>query len=188
MKKITIDENFVNNDKLSVNAKFLYIIMNLNNKDGVIEVKTMCALINKSTDTVYLILKELIDYGLVEKIKQMNENGRFGSVKYKINDFFDNGSNNIILNLRKAKTYIMYDPDLNLYKIGKTININQRKLALKIKHKNILCLYFCEMDIESFVHKFHSRKRIKKEWFDLNEEDIKELLIKFNFKPYNYEI
>ena len=81
------------------------------------------------------------------------------------------------------KTYVLYDPKTELFKIGKSMSPEKRcKDINKIESKEMLLLMVCEQNIESKLHRYYKEKNIEREMFNLNSVDITELLNKFKFK------
>lgn len=80
--------------------------------------------------------------------------------------------------------YVLYNPLNNLYKIGITDNFIERL-------RNLINGSGCDMDIiivlelgyiderssfiEEKLHKYYKNKRIRGEWFSLNEKDIEDI-------------
>jgi hypothetical protein len=74
------------------------------------------------------------------------------------------------------KTYIAYSKKLDLHKIGRSKNPEQRILSLKNNHKDIELKYIININVEQSFHVHFSEKLIKvgleKEWFKLDEDDL----------------
>jgi len=70
--------------------------------------------------------------------------------------------------------YLMYDKSTGHTKIGRSFKPQQREKTL-ISDKSSIELFFvsphCESSIEKELHKIFKHKRVRGEWFDLNEED-----------------
>lgn len=75
-------------------------------------------------------------------------------------------------------TYVIKSNVLNLHKIGRTKNFEARvkSLANKIKDKNLQVIKTYDGDSEKYLHNMFSHKRVRGEWFDLNESDLSYLL------------
>lgn len=73
---------------------------------------------------------------------------------------------------RKYKTYIMKDESTGFYKIGRSVNPKYREKTLQSEKPTIRMIYFGKIDIEKSLHKRFKDKRIRGEWFDLQETDI----------------
>lgn len=85
----------------------------------------------------------------------------------------------------RTKTYIMYDNTLDLYKIGKSIDVLSRERTLMAAKPSIKCVLFCERNIESFLHKHFKSNRVRGEWFKLSPEDVLSLIEQYNFKKFS---
>ena len=85
--------------------------------------------------------------------------------------------------LEGCATYVIFNPTSKLYKIGRTKNIYKRLITLKGEYgKDIfLCLYNV-FDFESKLHFEYRDKRIFGEWFSLCEDDLLDIVIKYQFK------
>lgn len=79
------------------------------------------------------------------------------------------------------KTYLMKDSNTGYTKIGKAINPRFRERTLQSEKPSISLLAICESLIESELHEKYSEKRIRGEWFNLDENDISEIINKYNF-------
>ena len=82
----------------------------------------------------------------------------------------------------EQKTYIMFDSNTGYHKIGKSINITIRERTLQSEKPTVKLVLTCEENIESYLHKKHSKKRVRGEWFDLKADDLLELIEVYNFK------
>jgi hypothetical protein len=71
-----------------------------------------------------------------------------------------------------SKTYLMADTTNNYIKIGKSINVLYREKTLQAEKPSIEGLFYVEDDIEKLLHSLFSEKRLRGEWFNLNQEDI----------------
>jgi phage regulator Rha-like protein len=86
----------------------------------------------------------------------------------------------------KAKTikkhiYIIKNEN-NLYKIGVAKNVNKRINAIKTQSAHKIQVIFISkqiynaLKIESVIHKKYKLKRIIGEWFELNEDDVNDII------------
>lgn len=78
--------------------------------------------------------------------------------------------------------YLMYNKKTGYYKIGKSNNPSYRERTLQSQEPdiNLLCKSIGGVRLEKKLHFIFKDKRIRGEWFDLNENDIiefKKLLI-----------
>lgn len=71
------------------------------------------------------------------------------------------------------KTYLAYDN--NYYKIGRSNNPEKRVEDLKTANPAIRLLCYGEGDKEMFLHKRYDSCRVAREWFDLSEEQVREI-------------
>lgn len=75
----------------------------------------------------------------------------------------------------------------NVVKIGRTINLTNRISALKgaspheLKLMNYIQTHDC-VELEEMAHKYFSDKKIRGEWFDVNQNDVKEFAKKHHLK------
>lgn len=79
-------------------------------------------------------------------------------------------------------TYLIYDDQNGLYKIGKSNNVQNRVRALSISNQNLKLKLIHLGDIELYLHKKFAKKRVFGEWFKLTDEDICDLSTKYNFE------
>lgn len=80
------------------------------------------------------------------------------------------------------KTYIMIDHNTGFYKIGKSSNPAIREKTLQSEKPTIDIVLICEKNIESDLHSIYESKRIRGEWFNLNADDILDIIEQYNFK------
>jgi plasmid replication initiation protein len=78
--------------------------------------------------------------------------------------------NTIMDNL--IKTYLMVDTSTNYIKIGKSTNVFYREKTLQAEKPTIEGLFYVEDDIEKLLHSLFAEKRLRGEWFNLNQEDL----------------
>ena len=84
--------------------------------------------------------------------------------------------------IEQASTYIVFNPDNNLYKIGRSKNIIKRIESLKITiSNNIKFIAFKETDIEAEIHFDYHEKRMFGEWFSLSMDDVLDIANKHKF-------
>lgn len=81
--------------------------------------------------------------------------------------------------------YIIKDSVSNFYKIGKTLNLKQRLNQLKTGNPNISIIASKKTKkysiLEFHLHKKYKHKRIVCEWFNLDENDLEEIINSYNF-------
>lgn len=74
---------------------------------------------------------------------------------------------------KKVKTYLMKDCQNNLYKIGKSINPERRERTLQSEKPNIKLVKVWDNDIEKKLHKIYDKQRVRGEWFNLNQVQVR---------------
>lgn len=82
--------------------------------------------------------------------------------------------------LSKSKTYIMKDSNTGLYKIGKSINPKFREKTLQCEKPTIKMVKIFESDIEKKLHEIYSKNRVRGEWFNLNEIQLRYICTHYN--------
>lgn len=70
------------------------------------------------------------------------------------------------------QTYLMNDENTGFYKIGKSKNPKYRESTLQSEKPTINLIHVIKQDIERELHNKFSDKRIRGEWFRLNDEDV----------------
>lgn len=83
------------------------------------------------------------------------------------------------------KTYIMYDESTDLYKIGKSVDIQFREKTLAGQIPRIKTILYCKSDIERTLHIKYSCNRVRGEWFKLSSDDILDIIKEFKFISNN---
>lgn len=78
----------------------------------------------------------------------------------------------------KTSIYLMYDNNTKYYKIGRSINAKRRERTLQSEKPTIELKYTFTGNIkdESILHDKFKDKRIRGEWFNLNQTDIDYIL------------
>jgi hypothetical protein len=74
---------------------------------------------------------------------------------------------------RNYKTYIIKDLTNNIYKIGKSVNPKLREKTLQSEKPSISIIKVFDKNIENELHLKYEKQRIRGEWFNLNEIQIK---------------
>ena len=80
-------------------------------------------------------------------------------------------------------TYLLYNG--KNYKIGHSVNIKSRLVSLRTGSDTHIELIGCSVggiDLEKELHYKYSSKKIKREWFDLNNSEVQEILNIFKIK------
>ena len=79
------------------------------------------------------------------------------------------------------QTYVMVDNNTGLYKIGISRTPYKREQTLQSEKPAIKMLFFLNMNVEKDLHEKFDSKRVRGEWFALDESDL--LYIK-NLTPF----
>jgi ribosomal protein L16 Arg81 hydroxylase len=81
---------------------------------------------------------------------------------------------------KKTAIYLMYDEHTKYYKIGRSLNPTKREKTLQSEKPSIVLKYSFSgvIDDESALHDKFKDKRIRGEWFNLDELDI-DYIIKY---------
>jgi len=128
-----------------------------------------------------------IEYGITLDVAkelgmvQNNERGRqirryFIEIEkvYRTNYFIDYVNRMFLIpyfrKIFSYKTYLLRDINTEMIKIGKSINVERRFNQIKILNK----------DVELDLHHEYEHKRHIFEWFNLTENDIKNIKIKYH--------
>lgn len=74
----------------------------------------------------------------------------------------------------KQRTYLVFDG--SLYKIGKSVNPNERLKAIKSQNPKAEIIHIIGSDIESLLHNKFKDKRIHHEWFNLSKTEVNYLM------------
>lgn len=72
--------------------------------------------------------------------------------------------------------YLVGDCMTGLVKIGKTSNIKKRLTTMRTSNLNLKLLFVLPYDLEGELHLLFKDKRVEREWFKLENEDIKGIL------------
>ncbi len=78
------------------------------------------------------------------------------------------------------QTYLIRDEDAGLIKIGKSKDIYMRMKT--IGRKRLKLIAYVDRDIEVYLHKLYQSVRVKGEWFNLTDEEVKEIIKTFGFE------
>ena len=77
------------------------------------------------------------------------------------------------------KTYIIKDYNTGFYKIGKSRNPRIREKTLQSENPNIEIVKVFNNDIEKLLHDSYKQYRLRGEWFNLNNIQIKYICNKY---------
>jgi len=143
----------------------------------------VCAMLHITKPTLWNLTKE----GFIEQTKlgrkvlyteeSVNEYLKYGKISFEIKQ----KKKSIEKMNREKKTYIMIDDITKKYKIGYSVNPKYREGTLQSEKPSIHLLYYSPLFVEQQIHKEYASKRIRGEWFDLTEDDIKNIVEKYNF-------
>ncbi len=82
-------------------------------------------------------------------------------------------------------TYMMFDG--RYYKLGQSSNVKKRFLSLRIANPEIKIICFGRGITEKNLHDEYETKRIKGEWYDLNVNDVLDVIFKITGKRISKE-
>lgn len=127
------------------------------------EIDYMIEVLNR-TKQFYYDNQNYIKYH--EELKQNIHQEKIDSVKEKINRKKRKGS--------ETNIYIMIDDQTGHYKIGRSVSPLKREATLLSQKSSIrLLFYFPSFSkVEIFIHEMFENKRVRGEWFELNNEDL----------------
>lgn len=80
------------------------------------------------------------------------------------------------------KTYIIEDEHTHLFKIGRSKDIANRYKTLQSTAPLLKLIMKSENDCEKILHEKFKDKRVRGEWFKLEEPDLILIVSEFNFK------
>lgn len=81
----------------------------------------------------------------------------------------------------KQKTYLMKVSNTGYTKIGKALNLKFREKTLQSEKPCIILFAVCESLVEHELHVKFKDKRIRGEWFNLDMNDIEEIIDTYGF-------
>lgn len=79
------------------------------------------------------------------------------------------------------KTYLMKDNSNGATKIGKSKTPGYREDTLMSQNPNITLVAICDYDVEKRLHRMYKHKRMRGEWFSLDESDVYDIINTFDF-------
>lgn len=82
----------------------------------------------------------------------------------------------------KYFTYIIRNNNNGFYKIGKSSDVKRRLSGLSIVEDNLTLIAYVDKDIESELHARFDIKGIYREWFNLSDCDLNDIIDKYKFK------
>jgi len=82
-----------------------------------------------------------------------------------------------------VKTYVLYNPSNKLYKIGKSIDVDKRKLQIKLGSGSELdIVVVIDNNVESELHRELKDCRVHGEWFRLGNSELEFIKSYVNYK------
>lgn len=129
-------------------------------------------------EKVELIINTTIaDNSIVSNTIMELSKGHYVNIpKLTVNDYaeFYKLDNDYPCSIESSKcTYIIYNPENNLHKIGRASDVFARLKTLRNEISPKLDIYaYINKDIEGILHKEYSKKREYGEWFSLCNNDI----------------
>ena len=75
--------------------------------------------------------------------------------------------------ISQRKTYLIKEENTSFYKIGKSINPEQREKTLQRERPNISVIKIWDKNIEKRLHSDYKDYRVRGEWFDLTKIQVK---------------
>lgn len=85
---------------------------------------------------------------------------------------------------RNSMTYLMRDSNTGYTKIGKSINPSHRERTLQSEKPTIKMYKVTARDVERELHEKYGQKRVRGEWFNLSDGDIRDIVRNYGFKEY----
>ena len=119
-------------------------------------------------------INDFIMFVIKNKVKVIGNNFYFSYGD--INNYIEYLSNN-----RLVFTYIMKDKFSGLYKIGRSKKPVFREKTLLAQLPSIILEFLLPFNIENRLHIELKSKRIRGEWFNLNNNELKSLINRYKF-------
>lgn len=152
------------------------------NKSGVTE-EDIPFLFGFEIDENLRLLKSIISGGIFDKANTVSESfliEYFALLLLSLVELKGVYDSTTRYNKKMIKTYLLRHPVTRLTKIGKTVNLGNRYRTLCNMSGAILIKeYIIKKDVELALHKRYKSKRKVGEWFDLSEDDIKDIIQNF---------
>lgn len=82
----------------------------------------------------------------------------------------------------KYFTYIIRNNNNGFYKIGKSSDVKRRLSGLSVVEDNLTLIAYVDKDIESELHARFDIKGIYREWFNLSDCDLNDIIDEYKFK------
>ena len=81
--------------------------------------------------------------------------------------------------IKDKKTYLIKDYGTGFYKIGFSVNPSQREKTLQSEKPNIKMIKVFDKNIEKELHSKYDKFRVRGEWFNLNNIQVKYICTHF---------
>lgn len=124
----------------------------------------------------------------MDVIKQVSLAKNLLSNKYNSRQFLIwlKGKDVYIKNNTLQHTYLMYDSNTGLTKIGKSKKPKIREKTLQSQKPAIDLFAICEDDIEKVLHNQYAFYRVRGEWFNLSQEQISDIINRYSFERVSH--
>lgn len=149
------------NKKIFIHPKIQFIIDTTISEPKIVA-KNLINLVNGDIGLPSLIINDLSDYN------------KLPLDKYSIESLSNYG------------TYIIYNPENQLFKIGRSKNLFNRLTNLKRDvSKDLKLIAYLDCDYEGQLHKHFNKKRKFGEWFELSCKDLEYIQLEYKFIFYD---
>lgn len=88
---------------------------------------------------------------------------------------------------QEAQTYIVLDENTRLYKIGKSVNIEQRLSGLRCANPGLQLIAYSVKDVEQELHKKLKPFHVVREWFDIPGKELRKIIKEYDFNIDNID-
>jgi len=151
---------FISEDNLIYSGKIEYLLT----------IKELELIVNACNKTIDIYKeKNISDIDIeIENNKQLQKEYKSIGIKFE--------------KIKETYIYIMYDENSKYFKIGRSVNPQKREKTLQSEKPSIVLLYTFKgvNNDEIILHEKFKSKRIRGEWFNLNDDDITEIHKYFN--------
>lgn len=128
---------------------------------------TICTLSSCTNKEDFLLMLQLYNYAYIRNLFSEK------SIEYILQKIMS-----LIPNFDKTNkifTYIVYDEERNIYKIGRTKDVKSRIRNMLTYVRSIIPVMILDDDFEQEIHKDMEKSKHFGEWFSLKREDFDEL-------------
>ena len=87
----------------------------------------------------------------------------------------------------EPNTYIVLDINTHLYKIGKAVDVERRLSGLKCSNPGLQLIAYTEQNVETELHRKLKEYNIFREWFNIPEDLLQNIIKKYDFKSDRVE-